>query len=162
MNAPTRRLIHSRGEFHEALRSAFAQAAQAQAREIALCDPDFADWPLGEPGVVADLQRWVRARSRLTLYAHSFDAIAQRCGRWIAWRRQWSHAVDCRTNGELEAADYPSLCLVPGVVSIRLLDPVLPRGIASYEAVDELACREAVDAVSQRSVESFPVTTLGI
>lgn len=162
MNAPTRRLIVTRAEFHEALRSAFAQAAQTEAREIVLCDPDFADWPLGEPGVVADLQRWVHARCRLTVYAHSFDEIARRYGRWIAWRRQWSHVVQCRTNSELEAAEFPTLCLVPEVISVRLIDPVLHRGMASHEAGDALVCREAIDAVSQRSTEAFPVTTLGV
>lgn len=162
MDAPTRRAITSRSEFHDALRSAFAQAAKAGAREIWLCDANFADWPLGEPGVIGDLTRWARARRCLTLFAQDFDEIGRRHGRWTEWRRQWSHLVACRTNAELEAAQMPTICLVPNVISVRLVDPVHHRGMASHEAADEIACREAIDAVSQRSAEAFPVTSLGL
>jgi hypothetical protein len=45
---------------------------------------------------------------------------------------------------------------------VRIDDPVRHRGIASLEPADAQACREAIDAVSQRSEVSFPVTTLGL
>ena len=41
--------IGSRAEFLDAVRDAFALAEQAQAREIVMVDPNFADWPLNEP-----------------------------------------------------------------------------------------------------------------
>jgi hypothetical protein len=34
--------------------------------------------------------------------------------------------------------------------------------MVSTEIADAVACREAIDAVLQRSVESFPATTLGL
>lgn len=162
MNPPTRRPILSRGDFHAALRSAFAEAAQAGARSILLCDADYLDWPLSERGLIDDLTRWVDSRRELVVYAQSFDEVARRHGRWTEWRRQWSHVVRCRANAELEAADFPTICLVADVISVRLVDPVHHRGLASHEPADALACREAIDAVSQRSVEAFPVTTLGL
>jgi hypothetical protein len=162
MNPPTRRQILSRGEFHAALRSAFAEAAGAGAPEILLCDASYLDWPLSERGVIDDLTRWVDSRRRMIVYAHAFDDVARRHGRWTEWRRQWSHVVQCRANAELEAADFPTICLVAGVASVRLADPIHHRGLASLEAADALACREAIDAVSQRSVEAFPVTALGL
>jgi hypothetical protein len=162
MDEPTRRIITTRGEFLDAVRSAFAQAAAAGAGEIYVCDATFADWPLSEREVIDDLNRWVHSGRRFTLIASDFDVISRRHGRWTQWRRQWTHVVQCRTNEELEAAGYPTLCLVPGVISVRMLDPVAHRGVASHEAVDGLACREAIDAVSQRSTEAFPVTTLGL
>ena len=70
--------------------------------------------------------------------------------------------VQCRANAELEAADFPTICLVGDAISVRLVDPIHHRGLASHEATDALACREAIDAVSQRSVEAFPATTLGL
>jgi hypothetical protein len=162
MTEPTRRAIATRSEFHEALRSALVEAADAGSAEIWLCDATFADWPLSEREVIDSLTRWARSRHRLVLLAHSFDEMARRHGRWLEWRRQWSHVVECRTNGELEAADYPTICLVADLVSVRLVDPVHYRGTASHEAADGVRCREAIDAVSQRSAEAVPVTTLGL
>lgn len=162
MDAPTRRIITTQREFQDELRNAFSQAAAAGAREIWLSDPDFADWPLGERAVVEDLTRWAHSRRRLTMLAQTFDEILRRHGRWTEWRRQWSHVVDCRTNRELEAVQIPTICLVPEVVSVRLVDPVEYRGIASIEVADAVACREAIDAVLQRSAEAFPATTLGL
>ena len=162
MDAPTYRQVLSRAEFHEALRSALGQAADAGAREIWLCDVNFADWPLSERAVIDNLTRWAHSRRRLTLLAHDFEEIGRRHGRWTEWRRQWSHVVHCRTNEELEAAEFPTICLVSDVVSVRLFDAVHHRGVASREAGDALTCREAIDAVSQRSTEAFPATTLGL
>jgi hypothetical protein len=162
MSAPTRLPITSRSAFHEALRSAFSRAAAVGAREIWLCDPDFADWPLSEPGIINDLTEWARPHRQLTVYAHRYGEVARRHGRWTQWRRQWSHLVNCRTNPELESAEYPTLCLIPGVVSLRLMDTVNFRGMASHDPADAIACREAIDVVSQRSTEAFPVTTLGL
>jgi len=162
MNHPTRRQILSRGDFLAALRSAFAEAAQAGARAILLCDASYLDWPLSERGVIDDLTNWVDSRRELLVHAHSFDEVARRHGRWTEWRRQWSHVVRCRTCAEIEPADFPTVCLIGDAISVRLVDPVHHRGLASREAADALACREAIDAVSQRSVDAFPVTTLGL
>ena len=162
MHASNRRDITSRSEFHDALRGAFSLAASAGARELWLCDEDFADWPLSERAVVDELTQWAQSRRRLTVLAHNFDEVARRHGRWTEWRRQWAHVVECRTNDEIEAAQMPTICLVSDIFSVRLSDPVRHRGMASHEAADALACREAIDAVSQRSIETFPATTLGL
>ncbi|HEX7436465.1 MAG TPA: hypothetical protein VF308_07155 [Caldimonas sp.] len=162
MNAPTHRLITSRGEFHDALRSAFAEAAAAGAREIWLCDANFADWPLSERAVIENLTRWINSGRRLTVLAQTFDEVVRRHSHWAEWRRQWSHVVQCRTETELEVADFPTICLVADVISVRLVDPVHYRGLASHEGADAKICREAIDAVLQRSIETFPVTTLGL
>jgi hypothetical protein len=154
--------IASRLQFHDALRRAFEAAADARAMEIVLCDADFSDWPLGERTVVDALTRWAAPRRRLQLLAGSFDALARRHARWVEWRRAWSHVVECRANDEIEAAQIPSVCLVPGLMAVQLLDPVHHRGYASRDASDVQACREVIDAVSQRSMPAFPSTTLGL
>jgi len=158
----TRRAITSRLEFHDAVRSAIGAAADAQALEIRLCDRDFADWPLGERAVVDALTRWAGPRRQLVLVAATFDEFARRHARWIEWRRTWSHVVECRVNEELDADQFPCACLVPRLVSVRLVDVDQHRGIASREASDEQACREAIDALLQRSVPAFPTTALGL
>ena len=154
--------IASRAEFHDAVRSALATAEATSAREIFLTDPTFADWPLNDPGDVESLQRWVDLRCTITLLADSFDEFARRQFRFVAWRKQWSHVVRCRTDSELGAEQVPSLLLVPGQVALRLLDRVHYRGTLSSRPVDLNETREVVDALLQRSAEAFPVTTLGL
>lgn len=154
--------ITSRAEFHDAVRAALAQAAEAGAAEIVLTDPTFADWPLGERSVVESLTRWVESQRRLTLLAFSFDEMARRQLRFVEWRRQWSHVVQCRHDDELESEQIPSLLFMPGLVCIRLVDRVRYRGTVSARPIDLVECRETVDALLQRSVEAFPVTTLGL
>lgn len=154
--------ITSRAEFVDAVRASFASAAREGAREILLVDADFVDWPLNEQSVIDSLAGWVDSRRSLLLFGHSFDEIARRYPRFVDWRRQWAHAVRCRSDPELEAAQLPTLVLVPGVTCVRLVDRVHHRGTASNRGVDMAECQEAVDALLQRSVEAFPVTTLGL
>jgi hypothetical protein len=154
--------ITSRAEFVDAIRASFAIAAHEGAREILLVDADFADWPLNEPAVIESLAAWVDSRRSLLLFADTFDEFARRHSRFVEWRRQWAHAVRCRNDPELEASQLPTLMLVPAISCVRLVDRVRHRGTASNRAVDMAECQEAVDALLQRSVEAFPVTTLGL
>jgi hypothetical protein len=162
MNEDNLSQIASRKEFHEAVRAALVQAADAGASEICLVDPDFQDWPLNERAVVETLARWAASQRRLVVFAHSFDALPRSAPRFAEWRRQWSHIVQCRTDPDLEAQQVPSLLLVPGEVAVRLLDPVRHRGVVSGRANDQVQCRESIDALLQRAVEAFPPTTLGL
>ncbi len=162
MSEPTRAMIESRNDFQNAVRGALAEAALVGCREIWLVDDDFADWPLSERAVVDDLTHWVSAHRSFTIIARSFDDIARRHARWVTWRRQFAHVVHCRTNDDLEAGQMPSILLVPGLLSVRLHDKVHYRGVATREKADEVQWRETIDAVMQRSEESFPATTLGL
>lgn len=162
MEAEQHTPIATRGEFHAAIRNAFADAANDGARHIWLADPDFDDWPLSEMEVIGNLTRWAESHRKLTLVAESFDAMSRRHTRWAEWRRQWSHVVECRINPELERGQMPTLLLASDLVCVRLLDRVHHRGSISNGKADQIRCREAVDAVLQRSAEAFPVTTLGL
>lgn len=155
-------VIGSRSEFHVALRDAFAEAASVGCRELWLCDTDFADWPLGERAVVEHLAQWATSRRRLTLLAHNFNEVARCHPRWVEWRRNWSHVVHCHTNTELESGQIPTILLAPGLLSVRLSDPIHHRGQRSHGAPEGLRCREMIDAVLQRSEEAFPATTTGL
>ena len=154
--------IGSRAEFLDAVRSALARAEGHGAREIVLVDPDFADWPLNERAVIDSLARWIDSSRRLVVIAHAFDEIARRQLRFVEWRRQWAHVVQCRNDPELEAEQLPTLLLVPGDVCVRVVDRIRYRGTVSNRPVDLTESSEAVDALLQRSVEAFPVTTLGL
>jgi len=159
---PTHRMLSSRSEFHEALRAAFDRVAAVGCREIWLCDTDFADWPLGEIAVVDSLTRWALAHRKLVVLAQHYDDIVRRHPRWVNFRRQWSHVVECRALEEVEPGAMPSMFLAPGVVTVRLFDPENYRASVSTEAADAVRAKEALDVVLQRSNEAFPSTTLGL
>jgi len=161
-HGPTYRTLSTRVEFHDALREAFSDMAQAGCRDAWLCDEDFADWPLNEPAVIELLTGWAMAHRKLTVIARSFDEIVRRHPRFVTWRRQWSHIVECRAFEEAEAGKIPTLLLASGRIVVRLQDPQRYRGVVSREASDLLRNRELIDAVSQRSVESFSATLLGL
>ena len=152
----------TRGEFLDAIRNAFADAAAEGCREMWICDIDFADWPLSESQVVENLTRWAYAHRKLTVLATTYEEFHRRHARFVEWRRQWSHVVECRQLEEIEPGDMPSLLLAPGIVTVRLLDRARYRASVSIEPADAVHCREVVDAISQRSGEAFPATTLGL
>jgi hypothetical protein len=154
--------IGSRAAHAAALRALIEEAAQAGSAELWMCDRDFADWPLGERGFVAALEAWVNSRRRLTLLAADFGVLALRAPRWHAWRRNWSHAVQCLQVHEELAGRVPSLLFVPGLAAVRLYDAERVRGRVHREPAELVACREACDALMQRAEESLPVTTLGL
>ena len=154
--------IASRADFMAAVRSALALAEQGGARKIVFVDRDFADWPLNEPAVIDSLSRWVDSSRLLVVVAHGFEELARRQLRFVEWRRQWAHVVQCRNDPDLEAEQIPTLLLVPGHTCVRVLDRLRYRGTVSNRPVDLTESGEAVDALLQRSVEAFPVTTLGL
>ena len=88
--------------------------------------------------------------------------MARRHVRWVEWRRQWSHVVQCRVNDELEAGGLPTILLAPGITSVRMYDTVHYRGVATNEPAAAIQWKDDVDAVLQRSEEGFPVTILGL
>ncbi len=155
-------LITSRAEFQGALLQAFDTLATAGAREVWLCDENFADWPLSDRAVVALLTQWAASNRKLTLVARTFDEVARRHPRWVEWRRSWSHIVSCRTNVDVASDEFPTLLLGIGAVSVRLSDHVRHRGRLSHDKADEIRCKEQIDAVMQRSEEAFPATTTGL
>ena len=162
MTTSENRPIATRQEFHDALRDALAEMARTGCREAFLCDEDFADWPLNERAVIEHLQQWAQSHRRLVVIARHFDEVVRRHARWVEWRRQWSHIVECRAFEDAESDEIPTLLLGAGLVVVRLFDPVHYRGSVSHDAAELQQQRELIDALSQRSVLSFPSTTLGL
>ncbi len=155
-------VIDSRLAFHRAVRGALDEIAAKGAREVWLVDPSFSDWPLGERAVVETLTRWAYAHRRLTVMAQSFDSFHRDHPRWVQWRVHWSHVVACKQVHEEDATQMPTLLLAPGVVAVRLHDPINYRGRVYRSAAQWVRERELVDALEQRSADAFPATTLGL
>ena len=159
---PSHRMLSSRSEFHDALRAALMLAAEQGCRELIISDATFADWPLGERSVVDAFTRWAYAHRRLTVLAHNYDDLPRRHPRWVEWRKQWDHVVTCRALPEAEPDQIPCLLIAPGLVTVRLFDPVHYRASVSTEHADEVRAREVFDALLQQSSEALPASTLGL
>ena len=159
---PPPRIITSRSEFHDALRQSFDLVADEGCREVFIADPTFADWPLGERAVIESLTRWAYAHRKLTVLAQNFDEFTRRHPRWVEWRRQWAHVVECRALADDDAGKLAGLFLAPGLVTLRVLDAEHYRASLSFDPADAIRVRDNLDALLQRSEEAFPATNLGL
>lgn len=162
---PAQGLNHSfltRGDFQATWREALKLLAAQGAREVWFCDRDYADWPLGERATIDLLTQWAGPHRRLVLLAAHFETIQRAHPRWVNWRRQWSHLVQCRQVDPADVESIPTMVLAPGVLSLRVHDPVRFRGRVSQGVAEAVRDRDELATFLQRSHEAFPVTMLGL
>ena len=126
-----------------------------------ISDAGFEDWPLHERLVVESLQQWARPGRRFVMVARSYDAVLRNQHRFVTWRRNWSHLIDCRVNRRMDAADFPCL-LWTSAWALRRLDPALCTGVCGDDARRRVEWREMLDAVLLDSSPGFPATVLGL
>jgi hypothetical protein len=138
-------------------------AAAEGCREIHAWDASFADWPLSDAALLGALSAWARPGRCLHLLAWQYDDLARRHPRFVRWRRDHGHCVSARAiEPELRLDAAPEALLLVGDWSLRLFDRHLWRGELSEQPAARLRAREWIDAVTQRSADSFAPTTLGL
>lgn len=163
MDAAPPPAIDSRQGWTEALHWGVQTATAQGARCISCVDTDFAEWPLNDAAWLQPLVSWLRLpQRRLVLLAATYAEIPQRHPRFIAWRRDWAHAIETRQAPEEMAAGLPCVLLDARQISVQLLDRLHWKGRAAQDVRTAHLLREQVDAVLQRSEVSFPVNTLGL
>jgi hypothetical protein len=150
-----------RTEFGDLIRRAFSAAATQGWREIIICDASFEDWPLGERAVIEALANWSHTGRKFTMIARNYDALIRRYPRFVAWRRTWSHIVECRGVASGPSESFPSAMWTPGWAFERL-DLERSAGYSGHEAPRRVALRECLKERLLRSVPAFPATTLGL
>jgi hypothetical protein len=160
-DGPAAGSFEGREAFAAALLAALQYCAQRRSLQITCADTDFAAWPLGRADVLQALGDWVGGPRRITLIAAHYDVFPQRHTRWVHWRRTWSHAVQCLAVHEELRTQVPTL-LLTDEVGVQLHDPLRHRGAVYRGAADLARCRDLLDALTQRTEEAFPVTTLGL
>lgn len=155
--------IDSRAGFRAALLWGFQSAFDEDARRIVCVDPDFAEWPWDDAGLLVGLTAWLkRPQRRLVLLAARDDVLPRRCPRFDKWRADWTHAVEGRLAPEEAAADLPVLLCSDRRASVQLLDAEHWRGRSALDARAALLWLQALEPVLQRSQPGFSVRTLGL
>src|SRR5262245_40429771 len=104
--AQQRKSVSSRNDFVSLARELLSALDAASGREITLVDLDFSPWPLDDAAVVDALTRWIQLPGRqLTLIGSRFDVIERDQARFAAWRKPFSHAVQCMTPSDVDPSD---------------------------------------------------------
>lgn len=150
-----------RKAFVELVRHAIAAAAARGWLKMVWCDPDFADWPLGERSVVDALQNWSANGRTLHLLAQDYAALRQSHPRFVQWRVAWSHLVEARATGRSSEGDLPSAIWSPEWTMERL-DLKHSVVVATADPARRVALGERLDAWWQKGTPSFPASTLGL
>lgn len=154
--------VRTRADFVRAVHWGVQAAVERGARRLWFTDPDFADWPLNDPDLLALLSPWLRLPQRqLVLLAERYDEVVRHQPRFVAWRRDWAHAVVAWTPQDTPA-DLPTWLLDDGPVCVVLADRVRWRGRCALDPREVHLRRQEVDAVLQRSESAFPVNQLGL
>ena len=151
------------GEFAALIRQALATAASQGWREIILSDPDFSQWPLGERAVAQALNNWARSGRKFTLLAANYDLLPRQHARFVEWRKNWSHLVQCRRPVSCagSGASVPSVLWSPHWYAQRL-DVQRCTGVAGTDAIRRLALKKMLDERFSNSTPAFPSSVLGL
>jgi len=147
--------------FAQLVRDALACAAREGWSEMVWSDASFEDWPLREREVIESLLAWSRSGRRLVMLAQRYDAVVRYQPRFVSWRCQWDHIVECRVSQTLDVSDFPSALWSPRWMLHRL-EPVRSTGVATYEAQRRVLLKQQLDECLRQSAPGFPVTTLGL
>jgi hypothetical protein len=160
MHAESSVLFRSRGEFTEAVLAALA----ATRRELVLVDHDFSDWPLDTPAGAEGLAAFLLGErdARLRLMVVEPDWLERRAARFMALRRRFAGAVDCR-RAPASLTAIEGLLVGDRCHAVRRAHRDFFRGRLSLGdpiAVEPLAAR--ADALWDESTPCLPAHTLGL
>ena len=157
---PEGRLV-GRVAFADAVRQAIG-AADAQAWALLwLVDDDFADWPLGERSVIADLNAWAQRGRRMRLLARDFSAVGTLHPRFAAWRTTWAHLIEAHAVPQAAPHELPGVIWTPSW-TLERLDPVRSSLVASHAPERRVALHERLDEWWMKGRPAFAPTTLGL
>ena len=130
-------------------------------REWWWCDPDFADWPLGERAVTEALDRWAGQGRLLHLLARDFKPLRETHARFVHWRTRWDHCIEARACPSVAADDFPSGMWMPSVCWARV-DPVRGVALVSDDPQRRVAFQQRLQGTWAKASPAFPASTLGL
>ena len=150
-----------RKAFVETVVRSVEMAAEQGVNDLCWMDADFEDWPLGERRMQAALHAWSRKGRSMVLMARRFDKLMQRHHRFVNWRQQWAHIVECWQCPKADLTDYPSAILMPQWC-MRRVDVARFVCVSSSECSTVLALQELRQHWLEQSGKGFPASVLGL
>lgn len=147
--------------FAQRVQEALASAAQDGWRDIIVSDATFEDWPWRERETVELLKAWSKTGRRFTMLATRYDVVQRDQARFVAWRKTWSHIIDCRVCREADPLDFPSALWSPHW-TIQRFDLRLSTGVGESSPERRVALKEVLDEHIRNSAPGFAATTLGL
>ncbi|MDT8991019.1 hypothetical protein RQP54_09105 [Curvibacter sp. APW13] len=148
-------------EFAQCLRDALSQAAAQGWPWMVWSDPDFHDWPLGERLVVEQLNAWAHAGRHLRMLARRYDDVVRLHPRFVTWRQQWDHLIECRVCSHVPGLELPSVLWAPDHAVLRM-DLERSIGWRGGERQRLVQIGAEVQECYQHGSVGFPATTLGL
>lgn len=153
--------LQGRQVFTALVRQALDCAARERWGHLVLCDPDFADWPLGERSVIDSLDAWAGRGRRIQFLARDFSRLRELHPRLVQWRTTWSHIVEAHACRSVSGGELPSAIWSPGWVMERI-DVERCVLVAGRTPERRTELQERLQACWQQGSPSFPATTLGL
>lgn len=155
--------LRSQADVETAMCWSIEHALAVRARRLTWVDPDFSFWPLDDAALLGTLAEWLKLpQRRLVLLAHGYAQIERQHPRFVAWRRNWAHAVDAWTPSEGAEVRLPTLLLDDQRLCLQVFDTVHWRGRLSLDERAVRQWRDELDALLQRCEAAFPVRQLGL
>lgn len=148
-------------EFAQRLRDAVAQASEQQWKVMVWSDPDFQDWPLCERAVVDALQGWAGKGRQLRMLARRFDYFPRLHPRFVSWRQQWDHIIECRVCAPVPGLELPSALWAPDY-AVQRLDLERSTGWSGVERQRLAQIRAEQEECGKHSSPGFSASTLGL
>jgi len=168
-DSSTTEVFTSRAQAQSALRSTLLQASTAGTKEMIWLDPDFSLWPLSDAEVLEALRNWASVRSRcLLMLAQDYERVMRMHPRFVSWRRMYGHLVVAKQyNGDEAGApgtagQVVSLLLGSTPLMWCLWNWGVGRGSMGEGLRSFTEARLWIDAITQRSTDSFAASTLGL
>ena len=155
--------LRSRADFDGAVCGALRHAIAQRSRRLIWLDPDFTAWPLGDPALLQDLTTWLKLpQRRLVLIAQRFDEVPRQHPRFVAWRRDWSHAIEAWSPSAGTEVQMPTLAIDDDRLCLQLFDRMQWRGRLTLDEQAARRWRDEIDALLQRCDAAFPVHHIGL
>lgn len=155
-------VVDSEAAFTQAVWAGIEQARQQGLREITLCDPHFAFWPLSQERVLSALTAFVKLPGRrLVLVAQGYDHLRRRHPRFLRWRAVWGHAVTPLCFHD-PSAELPSVLLADRAYALRLQAPDVWSGAWVTDRQRLIALVEQVVMWRQQSHPDLPINLTGL
>lgn len=148
-------------EFQTAVRDFLKLATQQQWQKLILSDPDFVDWPLGEVATIQILSEWAGPGRSLVMLAGDYEGLRRRHARFVRWRRNWSHIIDCRRTPPAEAQATPS-AIWGDRAMLHRFDVDFSTGLTSTDPMRRVRLRQELGEWIASSSPAFPASTLGL